>query len=87
MAENINAGSCVDVPKAGASGSGVKKHCYDNSENNCKIYGGLYHWTTAKNVCPAGWHLPDKADWDLLINYLGGRQIAGGKLKETGITY
>lgn len=49
-----------------------------------KIYGYLYNWETAQNVCPDGWHLPSYAEWSTLINYLGGASVAGGKMKETG---
>ena len=63
-----------------------------------KTYGVLYNWPAAMNempgnnsnpvvvqgVCPSGWHLPSRAEWDQLIGYLGGKKIAGGKMKETG---
>jgi uncharacterized protein (TIGR02145 family) len=49
-----------------------------------KTYGALYSWTMAKNLCPTGWHLPDTNEWNILINYLGGEEVAGGKLKERG---
>jgi len=29
--------------------------------------GYLYDWETAKKACPAGWHLPAKKDYDILI--------------------
>jgi uncharacterized protein (TIGR02145 family) len=32
-------------------------------------YGYLYNWTAAKRVCPAGWHLPTKEDFQILIDY------------------
>ena len=57
---------------------------YDNDENNVATYGYLYDWETAYNVCPAGWHLPTDAEWQELIDYLGGDNIAGGKMKEIG---
>ena len=55
---------------------------YDNDDANVEIYGYLYDWQTAKNVCPAGWHLPSDEEWTELTDYLGGN--AGGKLKATG---
>lgn len=61
------------------------------------IFGVLYNWsaamadsgnrnitTTIQGVCPAGWHLPNDAEWTQLTDYLGGAAVAGGKLKETG---
>ena len=57
---------------------------YGNDNSNVAIYGYLYDWQTALNVCPAGWHLPSDEEWTELTNYLGGSSIAGGKLKATG---
>jgi uncharacterized protein (TIGR02145 family) len=33
-----------------------------------------------QGICPPGWHLPSKQEWEQLISYLGTN--AGGKLKE-----
>jgi uncharacterized protein (TIGR02145 family) len=37
-----------------------------------------------QGICPAGWHLPDTADWTILTTYLGGASVAGGAMKEAG---
>jgi uncharacterized protein (TIGR02145 family) len=55
--------------------------CYLNKEDNCKKYGRLYDWETAMKVCPSGWHLPTKAELDILNNVGGGDSIAGNALK------
>ncbi|HNW99666.1 MAG TPA: FISUMP domain-containing protein [Bacteroidales bacterium] len=55
--------------------------CYNNDSNNCKIFGRLYNWETAKTGCPSGWHIPTKGEFDSLVSYLGGEEIAGAKLK------
>jgi M6 family metalloprotease-like protein/uncharacterized protein (TIGR02145 family) len=62
---------------------------YDNDIHNKNIYGALYNWYTVNtnNLCPSGWHVPSEADWTILIDYLGGQYIAGGKLKEAGTTH
>jgi len=60
---------------------------YNNDENNANIYGYLYDWKTAKSICPAGWHLPSDAEWSTLAEYLGGTDVAGGKMKKKGTTY
>ena len=60
---------------------------YENDENNLPIYGYLYNWKTATEVCPAGWHLPSDAEWTSLIDYLGGEKFADEKMKEAGTTY
>jgi uncharacterized protein (TIGR02145 family) len=70
------------------------------STSNYNTYGVLYNWTAAMNgsssstsnpsnvqgVCPAGWHLPSDVEWTILTDNLGGSIVAGGKLKDTGIT-
>jgi uncharacterized protein (TIGR02145 family) len=46
---------------------------YSNSTTNGAIYGHLYNWyaaTDARNIAPAGWHVPTAADWNTLENYL-----------------
>lgn len=47
-------------------------------------YGYYYSWEVANMVCPPGWHLPTDQEWMQLINYLGGIDVAGAKLKEAG---
>lgn len=37
------------------------------------IYGYLYNWKAAKQVCPTGWHLPTVAEWNTFTTYLSGR--------------
>ena len=61
--------------------------CYENSSSNCNTYGRLYYWETALNVCPNGWHLPSDDEWTELIDFLGGFQVAGWKMKETGTAH
>jgi uncharacterized protein (TIGR02145 family) len=65
-------------------------HCsYDNLVVNENTYGALYNWYTVNTgkLCPTGWHVPTSAEWDELVNYLGGASVAGGKLKEIGTTH
>jgi uncharacterized protein (TIGR02145 family) len=54
---------------------------YNNDQNNAEIYGRLYDWETAFEACPPGWHLPSIEEWDELINFVGGEDTAGKKLK------
>jgi uncharacterized protein (TIGR02145 family) len=63
---------------------------YNNDGNNVATYGRLYNWfavTDIRKIVPAGWHAPTNAEWQTLINYLGGDSIAGGKMKEVGTAY
>ncbi|MCP4122758.1 MAG: hypothetical protein GY751_13475 [Bacteroidetes bacterium] len=61
--------------------------CYDGSAGNCNVYGRLYDGNEAKSVSPVGWHLPTEAEWTLLVDFLGGELLAGGKMKEAGETH
>jgi uncharacterized protein (TIGR02145 family) len=60
---------------------------HEKNEANIDIYGYLYGWDTAQNVAPSGWRLPTESEWMRLVNFLGGTNVAGGKMKETGTTH
>jgi uncharacterized protein (TIGR02145 family) len=60
---------------------------YDNFPVNAMTYGLFYNWfavTDNRNICPAGWHVPSNAEWSTLSDFLGGKDVAGGKMKSTG---
>jgi len=42
--------------------------CYENDERICQICGRLYDWVTATAICPSGWHLPSKEEWERLLD-------------------
>lgn len=59
---------------------------YDNIFNNSK-YGKLYNWYALKDsrgIAPIGWHIPNEQEWKELINFLGGEELAGDKMREKG---
>ncbi len=45
--------------------------CYNNDIENCNRYGRLYDWETSKNICPSGWHLPNKEEFESLLQNAG----------------
>jgi len=51
---------------------------------NYTTYGVLYNWSAALTACPQGWHLPTEAEWQTLVDYLGGIYKAGAKMREDG---
>jgi uncharacterized protein (TIGR02145 family) len=63
---------------------------YDNDESKYKNpYGALYNWYAVNTgkLCPVGWHVSSDEEWSTITDYLGGNNIAGKKLKETGETH
>ncbi len=58
MAENLN------FPVEGS-------YCYGNTLVNCETYGRLYTWESAQDVCPSGWHLPSKEEFETLLENVG----------------
>jgi uncharacterized protein (TIGR02145 family) len=63
---------------------------YDNKTTHVATYGRLYNWyavNDSRNIAPIGWHVASDAEWQTLIDYLGGADVFGGKLKEMGNTH
>jgi len=93
MAENLNYrtpdGASRCYPISGSTNPN------DDDNDNCDTYGRLYDWNTAMNgamssdavpsgvrgVCPVGWHLPSRAEWEVITTYIGGASTEGIKLK------
>jgi uncharacterized protein (TIGR02145 family) len=70
--------------------TGARCWFLNDSATYSATYGALYNWFAVGNnngLCPTGWHVPSYADWTILTNFLGGLNVAGGHLKETGITH
>ena len=73
------------------AGLSTGAYCVYNSDaNNVATYGRMYNWYSVndgRNMAPAGWHVATDAEWQTLIDYLGGNGVAGGKMKEAGIIH
>lgn len=56
---------------------------YENDLLNGETFGKLYNWyaVSSGSLCPEGWHIPSYDEWLVLIDHLGGTQVAGGKMK------
>lgn len=60
---------------------------YNNNEAIAQEYGRMYNYYVVvddRKVCPTGTHVPSDLEWEMLCNFLGGKMVAGGKLKESG---
>jgi uncharacterized protein (TIGR02145 family) len=96
LSENLNIGTEIGLPQEQVDNDKIEKWCYD-----CKTYGGLYNYFeatqyspndtgsigTTQGICPVGWHIPTPKEFDVLVNYAGGFNFAGGKLKEAGYVH
>ncbi len=98
MAENLKTTkyrNCNTIPNLTGntawSYDTIGAYCdYNNIPDSSSIYGRLYNWfavVDSRNLCPIGWHVPIDSEWTTLTIYLGGENIAGGKLKETGLSH
>ena len=59
---------------------------YDNDPANGVKYGKLYNWYAVndeRGLAPEGYHVPSDKEWTVLIDYLGGEEVAGEKMKST----
>ncbi len=93
MAENLkttkyNDGTAIpnttDITEWSNLETGASSY-FNNDNRHEPTYGKLYNWYTVNNkLCPTGWHMPTDAEWTTLIDYLGGDDVAWGKLMETG---
>ncbi len=64
---------------------------YNNTLNKDSIatFGRLYNYYAieTEKLAPEGWRVATNNDWQILVTYLGGSDIAGAKLKETGTSH
>jgi len=92
MAENLrvthyrNGDAIPDVTDGSAwSALTTGAYCwYDNDENENEKYGTLYNWYAvddSRGLCPTGWHVPTDGELTAFTTYLGGEDVAGGKMK------
>jgi len=89
---NLNIGTYIESVnnQSNQTNNGeIEKFCYENTTSFCDTYGGLYQWNEMMNystqsnmgICPDEWHIPSLADWNELVDYLGGEYEANNKLK------
>lgn len=89
----LNDGTAIQYVGSGGEWAVVSTpaYCwYNNTELTYKqTYGALYNWYAVNTgiLCPTGWHVPGTAEFTVLVAFLGGDQIAGGKLKEAGTSH
>ena len=78
MAQNLNY-----AYNESSSDRASRSTCYENDPANCEIYGKLYGGTAAMKVCPDGWRLPLKSDFETLIEATGADTSVVGTILKT----
>ena len=83
----------IDISHVGGDGTewatlSTGAYCnYNNNEDVVGTYGRLYNWFAVddeSNIAPVGWHVPTEAEYRILMNYVGGPNVTGLRLKEAG---
>ena len=67
-----------------AGKQGKPAWCYYNNDTANRKCGKLYNWFAVndpRGLAPEGWHIPDEIEWNKLIVFLGGKYLAGTKMK------
>jgi len=59
--------------------------CPDGDSRNCKRLGRLYSWAEAKSVCPDGWRLPTKEDFEALVAATSGEVAQSSSQSRAGL--
>jgi uncharacterized protein (TIGR02145 family) len=97
-ADGVPITAITDNATWAASTSGAYAWYSNDRATYGDTYGALYNWYAVSNahglayfqkngIKEDGWRIPTKTDFDVLATYLGGINIAGGKLKEEGTTH
>jgi len=86
MAENLkttkyNDGTAIPLELDKVAWAGLKTpgYCwYNNDIANKSTHGGLYNWYAVGTgkLAPTGWHVPTSAEWQTLIAYMQGVDVA-----------
>ena len=75
LKENLNVGVRIPGSQGMTNNGIIEKYCYNNVEDSCSVYGGLYCWDevmqytnleSTQGICPNGWHIPTDADFKVL---------------------
>ena len=98
MAQNLKTTQCndgssipLDTSSSAWSDLTTPGYCWFNNDPaaNKDIYGALYNGYAVSSgaLAPSGWHVPTDSEWTVLMAYLGGDNMAAGKLKEAGTAH
>ncbi|HNX78737.1 MAG TPA: fibrobacter succinogenes major paralogous domain-containing protein [Prolixibacteraceae bacterium] len=70
---------------AAAAEQGLPACCFfEHMQWIGRRFGKLYNWYAVndpRGLAPEGWHIASDREWELLVEALGGRELAGTRLK------
>ena len=75
LKENLNVGTMIPGLEEMSDNGIIEKYCYNDVEDSCVKYGGLYQWNemmlykqypNVSGICPPGWHIPTDEEWKFL---------------------
>ncbi|MCX6170090.1 MAG: hypothetical protein NTX65_12155 [Ignavibacteriales bacterium] len=85
LRENLDVGEMIPGNKSAGNNGIIEKYCYDNKQENCDKYGGLYQWDEAmqygktpgaRGICPESWHIPTFEELQTLLAEVYNRGTA-----------
>ncbi|MFA6978193.1 MAG: FISUMP domain-containing protein [Ignavibacteriaceae bacterium] len=85
LKENLEIGDMIQSSIDMSDNGIIEKYCYDSNPANCGLYGGLYKWNevmqygtsaSTQGICPSGWHIPTKEEFDVLNTTVSGNSNA-----------
>jgi uncharacterized protein (TIGR02145 family) len=99
MAENLSYGLILGSVQTPVDNCVDEQKCQPD-DAGCSGYGGYYQWNElmrygfsidSKGICPPEWHVPSKAEWQVMLNELGTwvvppDGVAGSSLRDTSFT-
>lgn len=59
-------------------------YCYTDDYKLCENYGRLYTWDASRKVCPLGWHVPTKHEFESLM---ASGEFEKLKIQKAGFRY
>ncbi len=75
LKENLNVGTRINGTQEPSNNGTIEKYCYEDNEAYCDTFGGLYQWKEslqyiltpgATGICPTGWHIPTRPEFEIL---------------------
>ncbi|MFA4862976.1 MAG: FISUMP domain-containing protein [Bacteroidales bacterium] len=96
MKEDLNVGTMIPGQQEMADDGIIEKYCYNNQQDSCTKYGGLYQWNEmmqyitqqgARGICAQGWHIPADEEWKVLEGAVDSQFGIGDPEWDSNYTY